>query len=212
MTANIDLYWSFRSPYSYLALKRIHEIAESRDVVFYPKIVLPLALRDPSFFDNRGSLWFSYVIRDIFRLAQMTGQIIAPPNPDPIVQNMITHEFASEQPYIWRLSRMGVLAVQEGQGLAFMTEVSQLIWSGQKWDEGTALAEATMRAGLDFMVMDSRLKERAAQLDKELERNGKALESAGHWGVPTCVLDGEPFFGMDRLDVLCWRLDQLGIA
>jgi hypothetical protein len=32
--------------------------------------------------------------------------------------------------------------------------------------------------------------------------------SAGHWGVPTLVFQGEPFFGQDRIDVLRWRLTQ----
>ena len=40
----------------------------------------------------------------------------------------------------------------------------------------------------------------------------QALEAAGHWGVPTFVFQGEPFFGQDRIDVLLWRLGQHGLA
>jgi len=29
--------------------------------------------------------------------------------------------------------------------------------------------------------------------------NQDALKAAGHWGVPTLVFDGEPFFGQDRI-------------
>ena len=57
MTETIDLYWSFRSPYSDLALKRINEIAARRDVSFNIRIVHPLAIRDPNFFDSRGPKW-----------------------------------------------------------------------------------------------------------------------------------------------------------
>ena len=35
--------------------------------------------------------------------------------------------------------------------------------------------------------------------------------AAGHWGVPTMVFDGEPFFGQDRLDLLVWRMRQAGL-
>ena len=61
----IDLYWSFRSPYSYLATKHIRAIEAQRNVRFNLKIVLPLAIRDPSFFDSRGPEWLGYVMRDL---------------------------------------------------------------------------------------------------------------------------------------------------
>jgi len=82
MSTVIDLYWSFRSPYSYLATQNIRKIETARDVTFNLKIVLPLAIRDPSFFDSRGTIWLGYVMRDIMRLAQMTEQPLAMPNPD----------------------------------------------------------------------------------------------------------------------------------
>jgi len=39
-----------------------------------------------------------------------------------------------------------------------------------------------------------------------------ALERSGHWGVPTFVFNGEPFFGEDRFGTLCWRLAKEGLA
>jgi len=44
-----------------------------------------------------------------------------------------------------------------------------------------------------------------------VEANQDALAQAGHWGVPTFVLDGEPFFGEDRIDTLRWRLARRGL-
>ena len=44
-----------------------------------------------------------------------------------------------------------------------------------------------------------------------IEASQEALEASGHWGVPTFVFDGEPFFGQDRIDVLLWRLRQAGL-
>jgi len=45
----------------------------------------------------------------------------------------------------------------------------------------------------------------------EIERNYQTRDAAGHWGVPTMVVRGEPFFGQDRIDTLRWRLDKLGL-
>ena len=49
------------------------------------------------------------------------------------------------------------------------------------------------------------------RVDAEVAANQAALEAAGHWGVPTMVFEGEPFFGQDRFDVLVWRLKQRGL-
>jgi len=212
MTASIDLYWSFRSPYSFLATKRIREIEAERDVKFNLKIVMPLAIRDPKFFDIRGPSWLGYVMRDIFRLAQMSGQTIAPPNPDPIIQDMATASIAAEQPYIWRLSRLGVAASDSGKGLAFIDEVSKVIWGGQPWTEGTILADAVDRAGLSLLELEKTITPNADALDTRIAQHDTELRAAGHWGVPTSVYKGEPFFGQDRLDVLLWRLDQENVG
>jgi len=63
---------------------------------------------------------------------------------------------------------------------------------------------------LDLAELDRAL-EGGDQL-QEVEENQRALAQAGHWGVPTMVVRGEPFFGQDRIETLRWRLDQFGVA
>ena len=41
--------------------------------------------------------------------------------------------------------------------------------------------------------------------------NEAALDATGHWGVPVLAVDGEPFFGQDRIDMVVWRLKQKGL-
>ena len=41
-----------------------------------------------------------------------------------------------------------------------------------------------------------------------IQQNQEDHKRAGHWGVPTMVYRGEPFFGQDRIDVLKWRVAQ----
>jgi 2-hydroxychromene-2-carboxylate isomerase len=120
---------------------------------------------------------------------------------------------APEQPHIHRLTRLGVLAAEVGRGLPFIDEVSRLIWSGKVdgWHEGDHLADAAARAGLDLRALDADAEREAERLDAAIARNQKDLEAAGHWGVPTMVFEGEPFFGQDRIELLVWRMKQKGL-
>ena len=70
---------------------------------------------------------------------------------------------------------------------------------------------AAARAGLDFAVLETDIAANGTADGAEIEENARALEASGHWGTPTCVLEGEPFFGQDRYDQLVWRLEQRGL-
>lgn len=207
-----DLYWSFRSPYSYLAIGRYRDIGEEYAVDITLRVVYPHAIRTPDFFERNHPNWLGYVARDMMRLAQFHGVALAPPRPDPIVQDIATRKISDDQPYIYRLCRLGQAASRRGKGLGFADEVSKLIWGGtENWHEGDHLAGAARRAGLDLSELDKEAEEDAEALDAEITANQKALEAAGHWGVPTLVFDGEPFFGQDRIDLALWRMKQKGL-
>ena len=213
MALALDLFWSFRSPYSYLATPRLVELARDFDVDVRVRPVLPLALRDAEFFTRANPLWVGYLLRDVARVAEFHGMTIAWPAPDPVVQDPATRRVAAEQPHAPRLTRLGVLAAERGRGLAFLDEVSRLVWSGRVrgWNEGVHLAQASARAGLDLAELEAEARAQQVRLDAAIAENRRALEAAGHWGVPTVVFRGEPFFGQDRLDLLVWRLRQHGL-
>jgi 2-hydroxychromene-2-carboxylate isomerase len=214
MTLAFDVFWSFRSPYSYLATKRLVRIQAEYDVEVRVRPVLPIAVRIPGFFQKVNPLWPPYLMRDTYRIAQFEGLDYGWPQPDPIVQDPATREVAAEQPYIYRLTRLGVDAIERGRGLAFIDEVSQLIWNGKTvgWHEGSHIAEATARAGLDLAVMDKAIAADPAHYDAIIEQNQRDLESVGHWGVPTMAFEGEAFFGQDRIELLLWRMGQHGLT
>ena len=50
-----------------------------------------------------------------------------------------------------------------------------------------------------------------ARFTSAVREHLRDLEAAGHWGVPTMVFQGEPFFGQDRIDLLVWRFRQHGL-
>jgi len=209
----VDVFWSFRSPYSYLATPRLVQLATDYDVDVNVRVVLPIAVRIPGFFATVNPLWPPYLLRDTMRIAEYAGIPYGWPRPDPIVQDYATREVAAEQPYIYRLSRLGVAAAEHGRGLPFVAEVSRVIWGGdaENWHEGSHLADAAARAGLELAALDAAVTSDPARYDAVIAENQRALEAAGHWGVPTMVFEGEPFFGQDRIELLIWRLRQCGL-
>lgn len=213
MTLQVELYWSFRSPYSYLAAPRICELTQRYDLEVQFKPVLPIAVRNPDFFETVNPNWVAYLIKDVARLAEYHGIAYRWPRPDPIVMDLKTRRISSDQPYIYRLTRLGAAAAESGRGIEFMYEVAQVIWSGSvdNWHEGPHLRDAAERAGCNWPALDATVGSEAERLDQVLDQNRLGLEAAGHWGVPTMVFDGEPFFGQDRIDALVWRLKRKGL-
>jgi hypothetical protein len=125
MTLTYDLFWSFRSPYSYLVVPRLIEFERDYDVKANVRPVYPIAVRIDGFFKNADPMWGPYIVRDSARTAQMIGLPFAWPSPDPVAMNLGTGEVPKQQPYISRLTRLGVAAAERGRGLQLLREVSR---------------------------------------------------------------------------------------
>ena len=208
----IDVFWSFRSPYSYLATPDLLKLEADYQVELNLRVVFPIAIRaKSSLFDSSNRKPAMYIVMDSVRRAEFLGMPMHfPPKPDPVTQDYQTMEVAEDQPLIYRMAKLGVEAQRRGKGIPFAKEVSHLVYGGTEgWDQGDHLSKAAAAAGLDLADMDQ------AILDddhlEEIEKNHQMLEEAGHWGVPTMVLRGEPFFGQDRIETLRWRLDKYGL-
>lgn len=214
MTLEFDLFWSFRSPYSYLLTPRLVELERDYDVRCNVRIVYPIAVRQADFFANADPLWFSYFMRDVFRTAGFLDVPIRWPVPDPVVMDFATRTYPVAQPHIYRLSQLGQAAAEAGRGLAFIHEISRTIWSGavDNWHEGDHLAQAAARAGLDLAVLEAALAATPDHYDGAIKAAQDAQRSCGHYGVPLMVFGGEPFFGQDRFDQMIWRMQQNGLA
>jgi 2-hydroxychromene-2-carboxylate isomerase len=213
MTTTFDFYFSFRSPYSYLATPQVEALMARYDLAPRMRIVLPIAIRIPGFFKQVNPLWPPYLLRDTGRIAAMGSIPYRWPKPDPIVMDYAEGEVAAEQPYIHRVSRLGVVAERAGRGFAFVRAAAHAIWSGEvdNWHAGDHLSRALTAAGLDAEAAERAAVEEAADLDAEIAANETAQRSAGHWGVPLFVFNDEPFFGQDRLEHLIWRMRQAGL-
>lgn len=203
----VDVYFSFRSPYSYLATPDMLKLKQDYAVAVNLRPVFPIAVRNPEFFDPANAKRANYIRLDWVRRAEFLGMPNRWPRPDPITQNMKTYEIAEEQPLIHELTKLGVEAQRQGKGIEFAKHVSHLIFGGTKdWNVGEHFSKAVNDAGLDLAELRTNIKN-GNHLD-EINANQDALEAAGHWGVPTYVFNNEPYFGQDRIDLLRWRLDQ----
>lgn len=214
MALSVDLYWSFRSPYSYIVTPRVVALAREFDVDVNVRIVHPAAIRNPDYFRHMNPLARPYFLIDSARAAAFHNLPFRRPVPDVIAQDPKSLKIAAEQPLAVRLGRLGAAAAEAGKGLAFIDEVSRLLWNGEtdNWHQGDHLAKAAARAGLDLAALDKAIAERPGHYDACLKDNDAALRAAGHWGVPVFVFEGEPFFGQDRFDLLLWRLRQHGLT
>lgn len=211
MSVSVDVFWSFRSPYSYFVTPDLIRLRQDFDVDLHLRPVLPIAVRAKETLFSADQRRVQYIIRDASRRAEFLGMKYGFPSPDPIVQDLKTFEVAESQPYIFRLTGLGVEAARRGRGVEFAYQISHLIWGGEPgWDKGDKLDKATAAAGLDLAELDAAIL--AEDPLPKIEANHAALEAAGHWGVPTMVLGDEPFFGQDRVDTLRWRLEKLGLA
>lgn len=210
----VQLFWSFRSPYSYLAMPRLRELVAAYALDVRVRIVYPLAIRSPEHFDRVHPLWYNYLLLDTSRIASMQRIPFLWPNPDPVVVDEAPKKFSASQPYIYRLSHLGVESERRGFGFPFIYEISKVIWSGQytNWSEGTYLADAASRADLSLEELDSEISKSSSTHALEVAENQRMLEMFGHWGVPTLVFKGEPFFGHDRIDQCVTRMIESGLT
>jgi 2-hydroxychromene-2-carboxylate isomerase len=214
MTLSVDLFFSFRSPYSYLALPKTLKMIADYDVAVNLRPVYPLAVRVPGFFKRANPQFARYVVLDSSRVAKHENIPFRFPRPDPIVQDMATLDVAADQPYIHRLTRLGAAAQLQGRSLVFVDAISRVLWDGtvKGWNEGDHLSSAATAAGFDLATMDAAVAADPDRYEQIIVDNEKDHAASGHWGVPTFVFDNEPFFGQDRIDMLIWRMQSKGLT
>lgn len=130
MDATVELYWSFRSPYSYIVLPRIIALRDTYQVTIDLRIVHPNAIRNPAYFKRMDPLARPYFLMDSARSAAFHDLPFKRPDPDPINQDLITLSVAADQPLARRLGRLGIAATHRNRAVEFCWEVSSLLWNG----------------------------------------------------------------------------------
>jgi len=210
----IDLYFSYRSPYSYLILPRMLKLKEKYDIEINFKVVYPIAIRMPEWFEGKNIFtFFFFKMIDMRLQAKKLGIPFTPKlKPDPIRQNIMTGKISSHQPYIFDICHLGQMAQMKGVGMEFAFEVSSLIFGGvENWNTDENLSGATKKVGLDLNQLRESVNVHEEEIIGQIKQNQVDQLNAGHHGVPLTVIGDKHFFGQDQFDKIMETLKENGL-
>jgi 2-hydroxychromene-2-carboxylate isomerase len=189
MASQIEFYFDFASPYSYLAASQLPALcaATGADIVYRPFRLLELMKivgNRPTTIEckNKGK----YASADIGRWA---ARYKVPFQRNP---NLRSFDFAA-------LGRGALLAIDQGRAAAYVDAVYRTIWAGeQNLAVTTVLAALLDQAGFNgtWLLREAIGAEYVARLDQQ---TAEAAER-GVFGSPTFFVRDQMFFGNDRLD------------
>ena len=210
----IDLYFSYRSPYSYLILPRMLKLKEEYDIEINFKVVYPIAIRMPEWFEGKNIFtYFFFKMIDMRLQAKKLGiPFTTKLKPDPIRQNIMTGKISNHQPYIFDICHLGQMAQIKGVGIEFAFEVSSLIFGGvEKWNTDENLSKAAKKVGLDLKQLRESVNVHEEEIISQIKQNQADQLNAGHHGVPLTVIGEKYFFGQDQFDKIMETLLELGL-
>ena len=210
----IDLYFSYRSPYSYLILPRMLKLKEKYDIEINFKVVYPIAIRMPEWFEGKNFFtFFFFKMIDMRLQAKKLGiPFTSKLKPDPIRQNIMTGKISSHQPYIFDICHLGQMAQMKGVGMEFAFEVSSLIFGGvENWNTDENLSEAAKKVGLDLTQLRESVNVHEEEIIGQIKQNQVDQLNAGHHGVPLTVIGAKHFFGQDQFDKIMETLKENGL-
>jgi 2-hydroxychromene-2-carboxylate isomerase len=189
MAQPIDFYFDFSSPYGYFAAGRIDEIAarHGRTVNWRPILlgaIFKITGQQPL---PTIPLKGSYAKHDLVRSARLFGVPFRLPTKFPIAGQ------APSRAYYWIADRDAALARTTAQALyrAYFAEDRDI--SNPEVTANVAAKLGIERDELLQALNDAAVKER-------LKNEVDAAIEHGVFGSPYIVIDGEPFWGADRLD------------
>ena len=189
MSAPIEFYFDFSSPYGYLAAERIDDIAarHGRAVAWWPYLMgVAMKVTGSSPIVSRPMLG-EYSRRDMVRSARRLGVPFKFPEPFPIAT------IAACRAVYWK-ERAGA---EEAKALARALYRAYFA-DGRNISDAEVVADVAAESGADrdallAGIQDSAVKDRL----KEVTNDAVAR---GIFGSPFFVVDGEPFWGHDRMD------------
>ena len=188
MPAPIDFYFEFASPYGYLASTQIEALAgrHGRAVAWHP-IMLGAAFKETGARPlMQTPLKGPYLLHDVPRFARFLGVPLKLPAVMPM------NSLAASRACVW------VEEDDPEQAKRLAKALFHAHW-GEGRDLGAPAAVADVAAGIGIergdllaAVADQRIKDR-------LKEQTQAAIERGVFGSPFIFVDGEPFWGADRL-------------
>ncbi len=185
--STVDFWFSFRSPYSYVALKRVADLTAATGAALRLRYILPMVMRGlPVPLEKR-----LYIMRDCKREADMVGMKFGR-TVDPVGKG------------VERALAVLHRVVGKGQGVAFAHSALQGAFAdGVDLSNDAGLALVARRAGVSDDDVRAGLADESWRATADANR--AALFEAGLWGAPTFCVEGMPaHWGQDRI----WALEE----
>ena len=189
--AQLHYFCSFRSPYTYIALPRVRQLAEHYGAHLQIRFVLPMVMRGLPVPREKSM----YIVADVAREAQRVGMrygYLVDPVGKPVERGYaVLHQ-----------------AMKAGAGLQLAQSFLQGVWA-DGIDAGTdsGLYAIVERAGLDKNFVDKALSDESWR--KAAAANRLELLDMDLWGVPSFRVNDLPgYWGQDRL----WMVERDLIA
>jgi 2-hydroxychromene-2-carboxylate isomerase len=190
------------------------KLKEKYDIEINFKVVYPIAIRMPEWFEGKNFFtFFFFKMIDMRLKAKKLGiPFTSKLKPDPIRQNIMTGKISSHQPYIFDICHLGQMAQMKGVGMEFAFEVSSLIFGGvENWNTDENLSEAAKKVGLDLNQLRESVNVHEEEIIGQIKQNQVDQLNAGHHGVPLTVIGDKHFFGQDQFDKIMETLKEKGL-
>lgn len=192
MAASIDFYFDFSSPYAYFATTRIDALAQKygRTVNWHP-VLLGVVFKSTGMaplplIPIKGD----YSMHDMERTARLHQIPYARPSVLPIPTQ------GAARAMLWIRAELGDAKAIEFAKAAFRA----YFVDGLNISEPAAVVQVAAGVGADAAAVADAMNNDAikAQLKAEVEQ----AMARGVFGAPFMIVDGESFWGFDRLDQL----------
>ena len=178
------IYWSARSPYSYLGLIRSIQLVEFYQIPLKIKPVLPMMMRGMNVPRSKKM----YIFLDTKREAEKYG---------------IPYGFVAD-PLGAAVERCYALldyAKKENKLTKFLISFSQAVNAeGIRAETDKGLKVIVERCGLSWSIAKAQLTN--TQWKSEVNNNLTEMYKSGCWGVPSFRYNGNSYWGQDRLGII----------
>ncbi|MDO8434812.1 MAG: DsbA family protein [Candidatus Binatus sp.] len=194
----IKLYYDYKSPFAYLAMAPAYALIESHRVKlrYIPHELDVRGAFGGELEERPERAWrkVRYLYLDARRFANERGIIIR--GPQKIFDS--------------RLSLMsGIFADRHGLFRAYSDRVFERFFKRElNIEDESALAAVMTEVGLDAAAFHRYAGQDGQRDLKDAFAEG---ERDGVFGVPTFIVDGEPFWGNDRVEWVVKKLDAMGL-
>jgi 2-hydroxychromene-2-carboxylate isomerase len=183
----LHFHFDYISPYAYLAWQRIHALADRHGVVVEPVPVLFAALLNHH--GQKGPAEIPakrvYVFKDVLRTAAVQGVNLVPPPSHPFNPLLAL--------------RLTTSVCDPGQRRALIDRLFAAVWGG---GPGVSNPEVVASLAAEVGIQDAVARASTPDIKARVRRATTQAVADGVFGVPSMLVDGELFWGVDSLDHL----------